>query len=86
MNGEISREQALNELKLDPYKINEMEYDKAYVLKKIGNDNVEFDECFSKPNKYYFNYPSYMFLLKTFNKFPISGLKKVLSIHPFYFY
>ena len=33
MNGEISREQALNELKLDPYKTNEMNMIKNMSLK-----------------------------------------------------
>jgi hypothetical protein len=42
----------------------------------------EFEEYFSRPNKYYFNYPSYMGLLKTFNKFSISGIKKVLPFTP----
>jgi N-acetyl sugar amidotransferase len=68
MNSEITREQALDELKKDPYDLNEMQYDKEYVLKKIEMTNDEFEECFSKSNKYYFDYPSYMGLLKTFNK------------------
>ena len=82
MSGEISRAQALDELKLDPYNPNEMQYDKEYVLKKLEMTNAEFHECFSRPNKYYFDYPSYMGLLKTFNKFSISGIKKVLPFTP----
>lgn len=82
MNGEITREQALNELKQDPYNANEMKYDKEYVLKKLDMTINEFEECFSRPNKYYFNYPSYMGLIKTFNKFSISGIKKVLPFTP----
>jgi N-acetyl sugar amidotransferase len=82
MNGEISREQALNELKQDQYKANEMQYDKEYVLKKIEMTDKEFEECISRPNKFYFNYPSYMFLLKTFDNLSISGIKKVLPFTP----
>jgi N-acetyl sugar amidotransferase len=82
MNGEISREQALYELKKDPYNANEMQYDKEYVLKKLDMTNSEFDECFSRPNKYYKDYPSYMFLFKTFNKLSVSGIKKVLPFTP----
>jgi N-acetyl sugar amidotransferase len=82
MNGEITREQALNELKQDPYNPDEMRYDKEYVLKKIEMTNEEFEECFSRPNKYYYDYPSYMHLLKTFNKLSISGIKKILPFTP----
>jgi N-acetyl sugar amidotransferase len=82
MNGEISRDQALNELKQAPYNANEMQYDKEYVLKKLDMTNSEFEECFSRPNKYYSDYPSYMFLFKTFSKLSISGIKKVLPFMP----
>jgi N-acetyl sugar amidotransferase len=82
MNGEISREQALDELKQEPYNTDEMQYDKEYVLKKLEMTNEEFEECFSKPNKYYYDYPSYMKLLKTFNKLSISGIKKILPFTP----
>jgi N-acetyl sugar amidotransferase len=82
MNGEISREQALSELKLNPYNPGEMEYDKDYVLKKIGMTLQEFEECFSKPNKFYYNYPSYIHLLKKFNRLSISGLKRILPFTP----
>lgn len=82
MNSEITREQALDELKKDPYDLNEMQYDKEYVLKKIEMTINEFEECFSKPNKYYFDYPSYMGLLKTFNKLSITGIKKIVPFMP----
>jgi N-acetyl sugar amidotransferase len=82
MNGEISREEALNELKQDPYNASEMLYDKEYVLKKLDMTNSEFEDCFSRPNKYYKDYPSYMFLFKTFNKLSVSGIKKVLPFTP----
>lgn len=82
MNGEISREQALDELKLDPYDPGEMKYDKEYVLKKIEMTDNEFEDCMSRPNKYYYDYPSYMHLLKTFNKLSITTLKKILPFSP----
>jgi len=82
MNGEISKEQALKELIQDPYNTEDMQYDKEYVLKKLEMTNKVFEECFSKPNKFYFNYPSYMFLLKKFNKYSISGIRKVLPFIP----
>jgi N-acetyl sugar amidotransferase len=82
MNGEISRDQALDELKQDPYNKDEMQYDKEYVLKKLEMTKEEFEECFSRPNKYYYDYPSYMHLLKTFNRLSIKGLKKILPFTP----
>lgn len=82
MSGEISREEALNELKEDPYNKSEIQNDKEYILKKIGMTETEFEECFSSPNRYYYDYPSYMFLLKTFNKLSLSGIKKVLPFTP----
>jgi N-acetyl sugar amidotransferase len=82
MNGEISRDQAMLELKQDPYNVDEMQYDKNYVLKKLEISVDEFEEYFSRPNKYYSDYPSYMFLLKTFNKLSLSGIKKVLPFLP----
>ena len=82
MNGEISREQAMDELKQDPYNPDEMQYDKDYVLKKLEITNEEFEEYLSRPNKYYYDYPSYMPLLKTFNKLSITGMKKILPFTP----
>lgn len=82
MSGEISRAQALSELNRDPYNLADMQYDKAYVLKKIGMTVDEFEVLFSQPNKYYYDYPSYMFLLKKFNKLSINGLKKILPFTP----
>jgi hypothetical protein len=72
----------LDELKQDPYDVNEMQYDKEYVLKKLEMTSEEFEEYFSRPNKYYYDYPSYMYWLKTFNKISISGIKKILPFTP----
>ena len=82
MNGEISRDQALEELKQDPYDLDEMQYDKDYVLKKIEMTKEEFEKWFLSPNKYYNDYPSYMYLLKTFNRISVTGLKKILPFTP----
>jgi hypothetical protein len=85
MNGEISREQALAELKLDPYNASEMQHDKEYVLKKLEMTASEFEECFSRPNKFYYDYPSYMVLLKKFEKLSLSAIRKVLPFTPSFF-
>jgi len=82
MNGEISREKALDELKQDPFDGCDMQYEMRYILKKIDMNETEFEECFSSPNKYYYDYPSYMFLLNKFNKLSLSGIKKILPFTP----
>ena len=82
MNGEISREDAIKELEQSPYNGSEMQYDKEYVLKKLEMTSQEFEECFTRPNKYYTDYPSYMPLLKVSSSLSLSGIKKVLPFTP----
>lgn len=82
MNGEISREKALEDLKKTPYNSGEMQYDKEYVVKKLEMSSKEFEDCFAKPNKFYTDYPSYMFLLKASSSLSLSGIKKVLPFTP----
>ncbi|MGA1977619.1 MAG: N-acetyl sugar amidotransferase [Bacteroidales bacterium] len=82
MNGEITREQGLEELAVEPYDIKDMMYDKEFVLKKLDMTDEEFEKYISSPNKYYYDYPSYMFLLKTFNKLSINSIKKILPFTP----
>jgi N-acetyl sugar amidotransferase len=82
MNKEITREKALEELEKPPYDRTEMQYDKDYVLKKLEMTKEEFEACMAKPNKFYTDYPSYMFILKAFEKLSLSGIKKILPFTP----
>lgn len=59
VSGNISRDKAIKELKQSPYDLNDMEYDKDLVIKKLGMTKDEFINYWNKENKYYFNYPSY---------------------------
>jgi hypothetical protein len=43
-NHEISRDEALKELEKSPYDPDELKIDKAYVLKKLGFAETEFDK------------------------------------------
>jgi N-acetyl sugar amidotransferase len=59
MNGEITREEALQQLSKPPYNPEEMERDKAYVTKKLEISASEFNEIWNKQNKSFKDYPSY---------------------------
>ena len=50
LSGEITREQALAELQQPPYDERLQQQDKAYVAKKLGFTDAEFEEILSRPN------------------------------------
>lgn len=56
--GEISREQALEELKTPPMNQKLLEDDKAYVLKKLGITSSEFEDIMNMPVKSILDYPN----------------------------
>lgn len=57
--GEISRDQALNEIHNTlPYDINEIENDKKYICKKLNISMDELEKIIKLPNKYYYDYPN----------------------------
>jgi N-acetyl sugar amidotransferase len=86
LSGEISREKALEELKLPIYPMEQLQIDKDFVIKKLDFDKEEFESFFNAPNKFYFDYPSYMPLLKKFNKLSKLFLSKVLPFIPSMFF
>jgi hypothetical protein len=59
MAGQISREEALEELEKPTYDAKELENDKEYVAKKLGISLQEFDKILDLPPKTYWDYPSY---------------------------
>lgn len=82
LNGEISRDRALEELKKLPYDSEQMERDKQYVIKKLGFSLNEFDQIWNGKNKYYWDYPSYMPLLEKYSKKIVPLLKLVYPDTP----
>lgn len=56
--GEISREEAIEVLKTQPYKNEEVEANKKYVAKKLGISDVELAEILSRPSKFFYDYPN----------------------------
>jgi len=64
-SGEMTREEALEELKLPPYPIDQQEADRVYVAKKLGLSETELDAILALPRRSYWDYPSYGRLYRT---------------------
>ena len=63
LTGSMTREEALDELKKDPYPIETAMEDKAYIAEKLGISVSEFDEIMAGENKTYKDYKnSYGFI------------------------
>lgn len=58
-SGEMTREQALEEIKSPTYAPTMQEEDREYVVKKLGLTDDEFTAIMSAPKKSYWDYPSY---------------------------
>jgi N-acetyl sugar amidotransferase len=58
-SGEMTREQALEELKQPPYPPEIQEEDREYVIKKFGITEEEFERIMNLPKKTIYDYPSY---------------------------
>jgi N-acetyl sugar amidotransferase len=74
-SGQISREEAIEELNKPLYDSSFFEQDKEYFIKKLELTNEEFDNILKKPAISHFSYPSY-------NKL-IYYLSKLLKRKPF---
>jgi N-acetyl sugar amidotransferase len=59
MSKQITREQALEELEQPPLPQDVLRQDKAYVAKKLGLNEAQFDEIMALPPKSILDYPSY---------------------------
>lgn len=58
-SGEVTREQALEELSIPTYSPSMQEEDREYVAKKLGFSDEEFTTMMNAPKKSYWDYPSY---------------------------
>jgi N-acetyl sugar amidotransferase len=68
-NKEITREQALEELRNPPYDPFEMKIDKEYVLKKLDFTESEFDQMMREKPMHHLDYPSDEWVFKIWRKF-----------------
>ena len=59
-SGQITREEALNEIKKDIYPLEKLKEDKQFVLDKLEILEKEFDKLMSLPPKCFLEYPSYV--------------------------
>lgn len=68
MSGQISRQEALEELEMSPYgnNLNLLEEDKEYVLKKLGITRNEFENILKESPKRPEDYPSSDWMFKKF--------------------
>jgi N-acetyl sugar amidotransferase len=58
-SGEISREQALQELAQETYPVDLQLTDREYVIKKLGITAEEFERIMQLPKRSYWDFPSY---------------------------
>jgi len=73
-SGDITREDALGEMEKDPYADNNLDKDKALVIKKLGITEQEFDRIMKLPIKAYSDYPSNAFVFDR-----LSGLRAIFK-------
>lgn len=64
-SGQMSRNEALADLKKEPYPIEMQEEDKVYAIKKFGLTEDQFDDIMNLPPKSYWDYPCYGTIYKT---------------------
>jgi hypothetical protein len=60
-SGQLSREEALEEIESDPYPPESLEKDREYILKKLGLRREIFNEIMSLPVRSYKDYPNNSF-------------------------
>lgn len=82
LSGEITRDYALSKLKDELYSPKQLRIDKEFVLKKLDLDSEEFMKYFLAPNKYYYDYPSYMPIIKKYSKIFRKIIARVLPFKP----
>jgi N-acetyl sugar amidotransferase len=58
-SGEVTREEAIQELRQPPYSQSMQDQDREYVIKKLELSEDEFEEIMTLPHKSYWDYPSY---------------------------
>jgi N-acetyl sugar amidotransferase len=76
--GQLERSEALDILKTSPVNEGDLEYDKTYVLKKLGLSCGEFDNIMKAPVKTYLDYPNNGWLFLR-SKNLLSKLKKFIG-------
>jgi hypothetical protein len=82
LTGQITREAALEKISHPPYNLDQMERDKEFVLKKLDFSKEEFNRIWNQKNKNYWDYPSYLRVLKVYFKLSKTFLRHFLPTPP----
>ena len=82
LTGQITRQQALEQMRQPPYDADQMERDKVYVLKKVEISENEFEKIWKKKNNFYWDYPSYIPLFHNYLKISSALLGKFFPTPP----
>lgn len=79
-SGQMTREQALEELKKPVYDPDEQQNDKEYVVKKLGLTGEEFENLMKLPVKSHLDYPNNQWIYKKLSRIDeiISLFRKLL--------
>jgi hypothetical protein len=67
----MTRDEALEELEKKPYNTETIQQEIEYIINKLAITSKEFNDFFTMPKKYYFDYKNQQFLLGIIEK----GLK-----------
>jgi len=86
VSGEITRQEAFDELARIPYNKDTIAQDLEYILKKLEMSAEEFERLFKGEKKYYYDYPSYYPLYNRFRKVIFYLVKYFLPNKPLLFY
>jgi hypothetical protein len=71
LTGQMTRDEALEELEKKPYNTETIHQEIEYIINKLAITSKEFNDFFTMPKKYYFDYKNQQFLLGMIEK----GLK-----------
>jgi len=79
MSGEMTREEALKELKKKPYDEKTIKFDKEYIAKKLGISLEEFEKILALPQRKHTDYPTSNNIY-TLEKFIYYNARKILRM------
>lgn len=82
LSGEITRQQALDQLSQPSFDEKLIGRDKKYILKKLELSEDEFETCFLGENKFYYDYPSYFSIYQKYSKWTQKVFRKILPFKP----
>ena len=78
--GQLSREEALRELKKPTYSADKQASDRAYVIKKLGMTGAEFEEIENLPNQNFSEYKNSFLIVQAFRN--LANWMRALGIYP----